>query len=53
MQHQSSFALPPNLGRKGLLQISTPTVEESAAAAALIDEVFDRLTSTVAESSID
>jgi len=52
MQHQSSFALPPNLGRKGLLQISTPTVEESAAAAALIDEVFHRLTSTVAEPSI-
>ncbi len=52
MQHQSSFALPPNLGQQGLLQISTPTVEESAAAAALINEVFDRLTSTFAEPAV-
>ena len=52
MQHQDSFVLPPNPGRQVLLQISTPTVEESAAAAALIDEVFHRLTSTVAEPSI-
>jgi hypothetical protein len=43
MQHQNSFVLPPNLGRQGLLQISTPTVEESAAAAALINEAFDCL----------
>ena len=45
MQHQNSFALPLNLGRQGLLQISKPTVEESAAATALINEVFDRLSS--------
>jgi hypothetical protein len=52
MQHQTSFVLPPNLGRQGLLQISTPTEEESAAAAALINAVFDRLTSTVAEPAV-
>ncbi|HZQ25751.1 MAG TPA: hypothetical protein VFA89_23375 [Terriglobales bacterium] len=52
MQHQNSFVLPPNLGRQGLLQISTPTVEESVAAAALINEVLDRLTSKVAERTV-
>ena len=52
MQYQNSFVLPPNLGRQGLLQISTPTEEESAAAAALINAVFDRLTSTVAEPAV-
>ncbi len=52
MQHQTSFVLPPNLGRQGLLQIATPTAEESAAAAALINAVFDRLTSTVAEPAV-
>ena len=43
MQRQNSFVLPPNLGRQGLLQISTPTVEKSAAAAAVINVAFDRL----------
>ena len=52
MQHQNSFALPLNLGRQGLLQISTPTVEESAAAAALINEVFDNLSSTFEEPAV-
>jgi len=52
MQHQDSFVLPPNLGRQGLLQISTPTVQESAAAAALINEVSHRLTSTFAEPAV-
>jgi hypothetical protein len=52
MQHQNSFVLPPNLGRQGLLQISMPTAEESAAAAALINEVFDRLTSKFAERTV-
>jgi hypothetical protein len=45
MQHQNSFVLPPNLGRQGLLQISTPTAAETAAAAALIKIAFDRLAS--------
>jgi hypothetical protein len=52
MQHQSSFVLPPNLGRQGLLQISTPTAKESAAAAALISEVFDRLASPLAQPAV-
>jgi hypothetical protein len=52
MQHQNSFMLPPNLGRQGLLQISTPTPEESIAATAMINEVSDRLTSTSAEPAV-
>jgi hypothetical protein len=43
MQHQTAFALPPNLGRQGLLQISTPTQEESKAATAYVGETFARL----------
>ena len=45
MQHQNSFVLPTNRGRQGLLQISTPTAEEIAAASALINVAFDRLPS--------
>lgn len=52
MQHQNSFVLPPNLGRQGLLQISTPTAEESAEAAALVDVAFDRVASPLAEPAI-
>jgi hypothetical protein len=52
MQHQSSFVLPPNLGRQGLLQISTPTTKESTAAATLISEVFDRLGSRLAQPAV-
>ena len=44
MQRQNRFVLPPNLGRQGLLQISTPTAEEIAAAAVLINATFDSLT---------
>lgn len=43
MQHQNSFVLPPNLGRGGLLQISTPTAEEIVAAAALVNVASDSL----------
>jgi len=52
MQHQSAFALPPNLGRQRLLQISTPTAEESAVAVVLINAAFDRVTSTFAEPAV-
>lgn len=52
MQHQNSFVLPPNLGRQGLLQISTPTAEESAAAAAMINVAFDRMDSTVEQPAV-
>jgi hypothetical protein len=45
MQHQTAFTLPPNLGRQGLLQISTPTQEESRAASAYVAETFTRLDS--------
>jgi hypothetical protein len=33
MQHQNFFVLPANLGRQGLLQISTPTEEQRSAQA--------------------
>lgn len=49
MQHQDAFVLPPNLGREGLLQISTPTLEEIAAASASVNHAFDRLGSALAE----
>ena len=43
MQHQTSFLLPEDMGRQGLLQIPTPTQEESTAATALLSEAFDCL----------
>jgi hypothetical protein len=49
MQHQDAFALPLNLGRRGLLQITTPTTEENKAAAASIAQAFNRLGATFAE----
>ncbi len=52
MQSQNSFVLPHNLGRQGLLQISTPTAEESAASATLISEVFDCLASPLAQPAV-
>jgi len=52
MQHQTSFVLPPNLGRQGLLQIPTPTEEEGAAAGDWIRDAFDRLGATLAEPAL-
>jgi hypothetical protein len=49
MQRQNSFALPPNLGRPGLLQIPCPTQAEIGAAAASIREAFDHVSSELAE----
>lgn len=49
MQHQNAFALPPNLGRPGLLQIPRPTEAEIGAAATSIREVFDQVSSALAE----
>ena len=43
MQHQNAFVLPLNRGRQGLLQISTPTQVEGAAAAVSVREAFDRI----------
>jgi hypothetical protein len=47
MQHQSAFSLPADLGRRGLLQISAPTQEESALAAASLSPALERLQSVV------
>ena len=52
MQRQNSFVLPPNLGRQGLLQISTPSAEESTAAAAMINVAFDGLNSTAGQPAV-
>jgi hypothetical protein len=49
MQNQDAFVLPPNLGRQGLLQITTPTSQESAAATASLNDAFEGLGSTPAE----
>ena len=40
MQHQTDFLLPVDLGRQGLLQVATPTQEESVVASALINETL-------------
>jgi hypothetical protein len=50
MQHQTTFALPPNLGRRGLLQITTPTEIESTAAAASIRDASECAGSALAET---
>ena len=52
MQHQNSFLLPPNLGRLGLLQIPTPTVEESAAAAIAVNEAIHSFGSLLAQPTV-
>ena len=52
MQHQSAFALPPNLGRQGLLQITTPTEMESMAAAASMRDVSDCAGSALTETPL-
>jgi len=52
MQHQGEFDLPPNLGRQGLLQISTPTKDEIAAAGELVHRTFDRLGSVLPEPAL-
>jgi hypothetical protein len=45
MQHQNAFALPHNSGRQRLLQIVTPTENESKAAAISMANAFDRFKS--------
>ncbi len=49
MQHQTAFSLPADLGRQGLLQITTPTEDEISAAAASVSEAFDCVSSALAE----
>jgi hypothetical protein len=45
MQHQNLFALPRNLGRRGLLQVVTPTEKETKEAAACMSHALDRVNS--------
>jgi hypothetical protein len=52
MQHQTSFVLPENMGRQGLLQIPTPTEEDRSAASEWIRDAFDRLGSALAEPAL-
>jgi hypothetical protein len=52
MRHQSDFDLPTNRGRQGLLQISTPTLEDRATADALVHAAFDRLGTAFAEPAV-
>jgi hypothetical protein len=52
MQHQSAFSLPADLGRQGLLQIPTPTQEESVVAAASVSEALDRVASVSAQLAL-
>ena len=52
MQHQDAFTLPQNLGRPGLLQIPTPTKEESAAAAASGKEILEYFCSGLAQPAL-
>lgn len=43
MQHQRAFPLPLNIGRQGLLQITTPGEIERATAVASVKEAFESL----------
>jgi hypothetical protein len=52
MQHQTAFSLPADFGRQGLLQISTPTQQESVAAAALVSEALERVGSAPAQLAL-
>jgi hypothetical protein len=52
MQHQNSFVLPANLGRQGLLQISTPTQAENAVATALVNKTVHSLGALLAQPAV-
>jgi hypothetical protein len=52
MRRQGEFELPVNLGRQGLLQVTTPTPEDRSAAKELVHEAFDRLGSPFAEPAL-
>ena len=52
MKHQNAFNLPQNLGRQGLLQISTPTPEERTAAIAVVKEGLEHLSSLLTEPAL-
>jgi hypothetical protein len=52
MQHQNSLVLPPNLGWRGLLQISTPSEEEKAVAAISVNEAMHSRVSLLAQPAL-
>jgi hypothetical protein len=43
MQHQTELSVPLDFGRQGLLQIATPTQQESVVASALLNETLRHL----------
>jgi hypothetical protein len=43
MRHQTEFSLPVDFGRQGLLQVATPTQQESVVASALVNETLHQL----------
>ena len=43
MQHQTEFSLPVDFGRQGLLQVATPTQQESVEASAMLNETLRHL----------
>lgn len=43
MRHQDKFLVPPNLGRQGLLQITSPSTEELTSTRLLIKESLERI----------
>jgi hypothetical protein len=43
MQHQTEFSLPVDFGRQGLLQVATPTQQETIVASALVNETLHHL----------
>jgi hypothetical protein len=52
MQHQMAFSFPADLGRQGLLQISTPTQEQSTAAATAVSEACGCIGSVLAQPAL-
>jgi len=52
MEHQQEFVSPLNVGRDGLLQIQTPTGQESTEAARSVREAFCRVNAFSAEPAV-
>lgn len=52
MQHQQAFTALPETGRTSLLQISTPSDEDSTVAAKSVKDAFCRINSFSAEPSV-
>jgi hypothetical protein len=52
MQHQTAFSLPADLGRQGLLQVRTPTQEETVVATASVTEALNRINSALVAAAV-